>query len=326
MTDWRDRVESEGASDDAVLWFTRLQDEAATAEDWLAFEAWLLAAPEHAAAYERLEAIWIDLDAPEASAALEPRPVVSLAARRPISRRAWLGMGGALAASLAVAVFGVQTLREAPALTYATRPGETRSVILADGTQMRLNADTRVSVRLARHERQVELADGEAAFDVTHDPARPFLVNVGDRDVRVVGTEFNLRRRAGEVALSVRRGLVEVRPVRAGHGSTLRVAAGQRSVHREGEPGGLLIKVSTDDAFGWTQGQLVYRDAPMSEVAADLSRSLGVPVRFADASTARLRFTGVLVVDDPEAVRRHLEAFAPLRVDREGQALVLKRR
>ena len=59
------------------------------------------------------------------------------------------------------------------------------------------------------------MADGEAAFDVAHDPTRAFLIAVGDRQVRVVGTEFNLRRREGLTALTVRRGVVEVRPAGA---------------------------------------------------------------------------------------------------------------
>ncbi|HEX7945362.1 MAG TPA: DUF4880 domain-containing protein [Phenylobacterium sp.] len=49
-------------ADAAAQWFARLQDEAATHEDWLAFEQWLAASPAHASAYEKLERIWVDLD------------------------------------------------------------------------------------------------------------------------------------------------------------------------------------------------------------------------------------------------------------------------
>ena len=57
------------------------------------------------------------------------------------------------------------------------------------------------------------MADAEALFDVAHDVRRPFLIGVGDRQVRVVGTEFNLRHRDDQVDLTVRRGIVEVRPL-----------------------------------------------------------------------------------------------------------------
>src|SRR5204863_2251084 len=169
-----------------------------------------------------------------------------------------------------------------PATTYATAPGETRQVILADGSHVRLNAGSRLEVRLGRRARRVEMADGEAVFDVTHDPGRPFLIDTGDREVRVVGTQFDLRQRGDAFALTVRRGLVEVRPSGAPQAPPTRVAAGQRLTHDRGAPAGQLSAAGGDDAFAWTRGQLVYTAAPLAEVAADLSRSLGRPVRVAD--------------------------------------------
>ncbi|MBL8554249.1 MAG: FecR domain-containing protein [Phenylobacterium sp.] len=311
--------------DAAVRWFARLQDEAATPEDWAAFEAWLSASPAHPDAYERLERVWVEVEQPEAQAALAPATVVPFRRKSQVTRRVWLFGGGAIAASVAAAVVGVGLLSDPATTTYVTRAGETREVPLADGSRMRLNAETRLTVRLGRRERRVELADGEAVFDVAHDADRPFVVGVGDRDVRVIGTEFNLRRRAGEVALNVRRGVVEVRPATPGSAASVRVPAGRQFVHREGAAGGALSTTAPDAAFAWTQGQLVYRDAPMSQVAADLTRSLGVPVRVGDAATGALRFTGVLTVEDPAIVMRRLQAFAPVHAVREGDAFVLRR-
>jgi transmembrane sensor len=303
----------------AARWFARLQDEAATAEEWRAFEAWLSASPAHARAYERLEEIWVELD----EAALPARGALR-GARSGMTRRGWLVAGGALAAGVTAAVVGLSLPGAPEARVYAAAPGETRTFRLADGTTMRLNAATQVSVRLARASRRVEMQEGEAAFDVAHDPARPFLIAAGDREIRVVGTEFNVRRRDGEMELTVRRGVVEVRPADGGRPPT-RVHAGERLTHRDGLPGVSLSKVEPHAAFAWTEGQLVYRDAPMSKVAADLTRSLGVPVRVADPLTGRLRFTGVLSLDDRAAVARRLEAFAPVKVERAGGGLLVRK-
>jgi len=88
-----------------------------------------------------------------------------------------------------------------------------------------------------------------------------------------------------------------------------------------------IIKVSDPEAvFAWTSGQLIYRDQPLSEVAADLSRRFAVPVRTADAGTAALRFSGVLVTDREQDVLRRIEAYAPVRVEHSGAAIVLHRR
>jgi transmembrane sensor len=328
MSGERDDRGASEAADAAARWFVRLQDDAATGDDWLEFEQWLSALPAHAAAYDRLEGVWMDLD--DARAELVAAPI-SLAERRAsrgagLSRRGWLAAGAAVAASVAVGVVGVANWRGGSTDTYATAVGETHQITLADGTHVRLNAGSRIDVRLGRKSRAVQMAEGEAVFDVAHDPARPFFVDTGDREVRVVGTEFNLRQRGANFALTVRRGLVEVRPSQARGATPTRVAAGQRLTHHRGATESVLAAAPPADAFAWTRGQLVYQDAPLSEVAEDLSRSLGARVRPADAAAAQLRFSGVLTLDDRASVVRRLEAFAPIRAEVAGDGIVLHRR
>ncbi|MBU1375670.1 MAG: FecR domain-containing protein [Alphaproteobacteria bacterium] len=331
MSGERDQQRPMEAADAAVHWFARLQDEAVTGDDWLAFEQWLAADPAHAAAYERLEGLWVDLDDLGEGVAAAMDAPVSLAAHRAVragqglSRRGWLAAGAGLAASIAVGV-GVANWPMTPVDTYATAPGQTRQLTLADGSKVWMNAGSRLDVRFERRARRVEMAEGEAAFDVTHDPQRPFLIATGDREVRVVGTEFNLRQRADDFALTVRRGVVEVRPDGAADAKPTRVAAGQQLTHKRGTTVGTLSATTPDAAFAWTRGQLVYTDATLSEVAADLSRSLGTPVRVADAATGRMRFTGVLTLDDKDVVLRRLEAFAPVRAERGPTGVTLRRR
>jgi transmembrane sensor len=329
-----DEFEGEGAvSEEAARWFARLQGEAATGDDWLAFERWLQASPAHARAYERLESLWVDLEYAPVVRDLGGRPLLAARRRtrarvavRHSNRNAWLGAGAAVAASLAVAV--AVGLRPAPGLpqTFQTAAGETRQITLADGTHIRLNAASKITVSLERDARRVRMADAEAVFDVAHDAKRPFLIAVGDRQVRVVGTEFNLRHRAALVDLTVRRGVVEVRPAGALQAPPTRVTVGQELTHVDGTAGQVLKVSDPGAAFAWVSGQLIYRDQPLSEVAADLSRRFATPVRTADARTAALRFSGVLVTDREPDVLRRLEAYAPVRAERAGDAIVLRAR
>jgi len=248
------------------------------------------------------------------------------AARAPIPRRALWGAGAAIAAALVVAVGVGMQPAAVTAQVYETAAGETRDVVLADGTHIRLNAASKITVRMERDARRVDMADAEAVFDVTHDAKRPFRIGVGDRQVRVVGTEFNLRNREGLVDLTVRRGTVEVRPADALQADPTRVTVGQELTHTVGQVAQVL-KVSDPDAtFAWTNGQLIYRDQPLSDVAADLSRRFGTPVRTADARTAALRFSGVLVTDNEADVLRRLSAYAPVRVERTSGEIILHHR
>ena len=322
------------AAEEAAGWFARLQGEAVSGEDWLAFERWLAAAPANAGAYEKLERLWVDLESADVAQQLGVAPATPMPPARPraaraptIGRRVWLGAGMALAAGLAVAVIGIDVGRRPPPVEiYRTAPGETRLVTLSDGTRIRLNAASQISVVLGRNARRVRMADAEAVFDVTHDPARPFLIEVGDEQVRVVGTKFNLRHRDGRVALTVSRGVVEVRPAESPDAQPTRDAVGQQLTHIEGQLIEALEPADADSAFAWTNGQLIYHDRPLSEVAGDLSRRFGTTVRVADADAAALRFTGVLVTDSEADVLRRLEAFAPIRAERVKGAVVLHRR
>jgi len=122
----------------------------------------------------------------------------------------------------------------APTVFEAAR-GQNRRIDLADGSHVDLGGGSRLLVSLGRSERRVELAsaDGEAAFDVAKDPARPFVIRAGDHAITVVGTEFDVRRAAGSLMVTVRRGVVEV--ARLAPGSRhVRLTPGQQYSHKSG--------------------------------------------------------------------------------------------
>jgi transmembrane sensor len=338
MSEEHETPTASAALEAAADWLVGLQDEAVSGDDWLAFEQWLAASPSHVAAFASVERLWAELDGygaelDEALAPVEPssRRSGPVRARRELSRRRWIT---AAAAAVAASAAGVLLWRGGtPAepwagegVVYEAAPGQSRQITLADGSHVRLNAGSRLAVRLDRDARRVQMTDAEATFDVAHDPARPFLIRAGDREVRVVGTEFNLRRRDGKMVLTVRRGLVEVRPTGDAAGSPTRVAVGQQLIHVEATGRSILTTVDPEEAFSWASGRLVYRDQPLSEVAADLSRRFARQVRTADVRTAQTPFTGVLILDGEAAVLERLQALAPVTViHAKDGALVLRR-
>lgn len=298
-----------GLEDEAAAWVVRLQDEEAGETEWLSFDAWLAQSPAHAAAYDRALALWHEIGhrAPALKRLLGHAPA-SVA-----SRRSWpLFAGAALAAALALGWFLQSPPPSAPALEiFQTAKGEHKTAALADGSHIDLASATRLSVSLAAAERRVTLDEGEAIFDVAPDAARPFIITAGDRRVRVVGTEFDVRRRGDQLSVTVRRGVVEVAPLDSAQGA-VRLMPGDRVDHVIGSTASRTGTASADDVFAWRTGHLVYRDRPLSEVAADLNAQFAKPVSLADRKTAETLFSGVLVLDDEDAVVHRLTLLAPL--------------
>jgi transmembrane sensor len=316
----------------AIDWLVRLQGEAVTDSDWRAFDAWLTASPDNADAYDAALAFDQRLDLEARLAERQPaaeKPAAAVIPLRP-SRRAWTwSVGGAIAATL---VAGAILLNGADLLggretAYATGVGERRTVTLEDGTRIELNAASRLTVRFERHARRVRLDDAQAFFDVAKDARRPFLIEAGDTGVRVVGTRFDVRRREGLVTVAVQRGLVEVRPGSPDDAEPLRLTPGQGVSHREGAAGEARVApVPVDEVAGWREGRLIYRDQPLSRIVSDLNRLFPRPVKLADARAANLRLSGVLIVDDQDAMVDRLSHLLPVRATTTKDAIVIRAR
>lgn len=318
----------------AIAWLVRLQGEAVTERDWLDFDAWLTASPTHAQAYDAALALdeRLDLDAHLAQgepvdASLAAPLTANLIQLRP-ARRAWVWSAGAAIAAAFVAgavLLPASGLMGAHETTYVTGVGERRTIALEDGSRIEMNAASRVTVRFERRARRVRMDDAQAFFDVAKDSSRPFLISAGDTQVRVVGTQFDVRRRDGQVAVNVQRGLVEVRPDASA--APFRLRPGQGLSHHEGQSADAkLSTVAVEEVAGWRQGRLIYRDQPLSQIAGDMNRLFPRPVKLGDAEAANMRLSGVLIVDEQDAMVDRLSHLLPVRTTTTEDAIVIRAR
>lgn len=298
--------------DQALRWFAALCDDAADEGEWLTFQDWLEADPEHARQYDAVQRLWLDLeDAADASGIVAPVPA---ARRRPpagrVSARRRLVPVLAIAASMVLAA-GLWINLSARPQSFVTTDAD-RIVMLKDGSSVHLNRHSRMSVRMTAGQRTVTLDEGEAAFDVVHRPDRPFVVVSGERSVRVLGTVFDVLNHKGRYRVAVQRGAVAVDTGADDAGT--RLAAGQ-AIERLGQARPVRYSLSPDEAIAWTQGTLIYRNASLSTVADDLSRYLDKPVIVGDPAK-RVMFTGVLQVGDEATMASQLEDLLPIRISR----------
>jgi transmembrane sensor len=326
MTGAEDMTANDALRDVAVAWLVRVQSDQATADDWAALTAWLEASEDHLAAFEAVERVAAELS----DRANEIAPALSLAAptvvpfRRRVSPPAWSALLAAAAAIVAL-VAGPTLWRSyqgAPTI-YETGPGQTRQIALADGTRINLDAASKLTVRLGWRTRRVEMAEAQASFDVAKDTGRPFLIGVGDQQVRVVGTEFNIRHYDKILRVTVRRGIVEVRQPTRGPTPVARLVAGQSLSHVEGATRSVQTTVDPTPAFAWTQGRMVCDDETLGEMVAYLNRRYSIPIKVSPALAGK-RFSGVLELGEQDLVVKRLAGYFSLSVHRTDRQIELR--
>lgn len=292
--------------EEAAAWRVRLQSEQSVEADFEAFESWV-ADRANRFAYDRVELTDAFVDA-HADAFAEALPQA-----KP-GRYTRYAMTAGIIGLAAYAALAFVLLRPAPSLVwtrYEAPATASRDVTLADGSVVHLNRRAQIEVALAANERRVRM-EGEAAFEVSHDASRPFLIGVGDQQVRVVGTEFDVLHASGLTTVTVRRGVVEVSLPHHQDLEPVRLRAGDQSLHRDGSEVVSTAQVDPETAFAWREGKLIYADAPLSAVVADLNRYYDRPIQLGDAGVGALRFSGVLVIDSEEQVVARLQAFLPI--------------
>ena len=296
----------------ALDWVIRLRDPGF--DGWEDFEGWLSADPAHADIYHRLALADEDIADLLQSAPAAPKPLIATPARRPLSRRQWIG--GAVAASVA-ALVGIGMIDRQPALyPIETAPGMRRTITLEDGSKIALNGGTRIKLS-RRDPRYAVLESGEALFDVVHHADDPFKVAVGDSTLVDVGTRFNVLREKGATAVQVAEGAVIYNP----DAEAVRLDPGQTLTARDGDTKLALGTVAPAAVAGWKDGRLIYDGQTMTEVAADLTRWSGQAVR-ADPRVAAQRFRGVLSLADGDDIVR-LAPLLDVDVRRIGREWVL---
>jgi len=222
----------------------------------------------------------------------------------------------ALAAAVVVACFaaGWLALWAYVNPTYATDTGEQRIVQLGDGSTLTLDSRSRVRVRFSDHERDVDLLEGQALFQVAKDPARPFVVRSDSTHVRAVGTQFDVYRKVSGTTVTVVEGRVAVSPAAA---DAIQVSAGDQVVV-------MPSKVMRPDhadvaaATAWTRRELVFESTPLAEVAQEFNRYNARQLIVSDASLSDFHVTGVFSSTDPASLLRFLRAQPGVHVEERG--------
>jgi transmembrane sensor len=274
----------------AAHWRVVLQQETPSTAERREFVEWVTRGPERVEACLRIARVHAavsrpDVRWPETSAedlvrdalAAPEDSVVPFRSQAPGKReerrrRPTLRWTAGLAASVMVATCLGWWFLQARPEQFQTKVGELHSFLLADGSRVTLNTASKIEVRLRGDHRSIQLLQGEALFEVTHDVQRPFDVYAGNVAVRDMGTRFDIDRRATRTAVTVVEGRVAVIAMGSQTGTLPVLSARDRMFVDATGLGAVEHDVNLAETTAWIQHELVFHHRPLGEVADEFNR------------------------------------------------------
>ena len=354
--DTRSNIEREAAQ-----WYALMQSDPVDAELFDAFEGWLSLSAVHREAYLEAELMADTLTAmvylpegqqvrdslnePDQSDTAEESSRDStqgwterLADWLIPARPAFAGVA-VLAVVLSIALFwqplsqDTQPGNIAVERLLSSGQGELKETQLEDGSTLVLGPLSQVQIRFDGARRLVELTAGEAFFDVAKDAARPFYVDAGSVSVKVVGTQFDVRKLPSTTSVGVVEGVVQVFPHAVDEIEsadqeqvTMLVAGQQLNTDAAGEFQ-MDTAVSLNDVASWREGRLVYRGVPLQDILADANRyGLNPAIRLQDSQLGLERVTLSLNKAQVEDLPTMLAELLPVHVQRTEREILLQPR
>lgn len=241
-------------------------------------------------------------------------------AKAPVKRLlpAWLRVAAAALVLSGAAWLGWKWITPSQQ-TIAAPPGHTLCQQLPDGSELQLNANSEVKLKRSWNgtgDREIWL-EGEAFFKVKKTPGKNrFIVHAGTVDIEVTGTQFNVKRRNGSVAVLLTEGSVQVhlpdgKLVHMQPGDYLDLDKSQAVQNQN----------SKDEILAWQENRLAFQETSLKEVARVIENYYGVKVEINDSRLQNTRLTGILPNDQLGNLLNAIHEALGVNVNQSGKTI-----
>ncbi|MDC1513892.1 FecR domain-containing protein [Porticoccaceae bacterium] len=318
----------------ASEWLAKLDAEQPSQRDLARFKQWVNADPAHRIAFEELVDFWDEMNIltqavlprelmhPDQPTAKKDEPTAISAS----GRRFFPNTRATFAASF-VAIAGLVLafmLQLGSATVYSTGIGEQRIIQLADNSTVQLNTNSRLEVDYSSSLRRLNLTQGEAHFDVAHNPSRPFEVYAGSRLVRAIGTAFTVHVRKIDVEVIVTQGTVEIdRPPQPDLSTNITVADNSQQPGNPVAPAStvkasagtmltfdkdllndvqVMVASQLEQDLSWRHGMLIFKGEPLQSVVDEISRYTDLKIIIPERHAREMKVGGLFKVGDTESL------------------------
>ncbi len=309
-----DDPEASERLDAAIGWWVRVDGGDLSPAELAAFRAWLASDPRNEAAFEEACDFWGSWQA-------LPRRAVRdyLSTQPPRRQRKRLWLAGAIATAAISLFFALDEFWIWRQADFRTGVGELRTITLPDGSRAHLNAASALALNYAGDQRRVILMRGEAWFEVEKDPSRPFTVEAAGGAITARGTAFDVAINKTRIEVTATENSVEV----TAEGSSVLVSPGRQTAYGPSLPAIPPYEVDSESVTSWRRGKLIFKDKPLGEVVAALSRFHHGLIVVANAEVRDRRVTGVFRSNQPLDAVRAIETYLGIKSIHVSDYLIL---
>lgn len=202
------------------------------------------------------------------------------------------------ASAAAVLIVGIASLflieRPAEMIVAENNGTEVRELLLLDSTRVWLQQGAKITYpkKFSRKHRPVHLT-GEAFFDVSHDPSRPFTVSTTAAEIEVLGTRFDVKAAIDgtitEVALES--GSVALH-MPGNENEAVKIKPGELAVADLCDASILVTETDPYMYSVWKEKELVFRAQPLGYIMKLLEKAYGVDIRLGNEALGETVYTG----------------------------------
>ena len=245
-------------------------------------------------------------------------------ARTKVKPKKWyLAIAAVALLSIALVVF----LRHwSDTIEYRTTFGETKNIVLPDGSEVVLNGNSLIRYGNFKGNtsiREVWL-EGEGYFSVTHlQQGTPFIIHVQDSlQVAVLGTEFNLSARENKLRVVLDTGKIQVNMKDGRNVKKINMSPGQLVELSDAKPYFVKKEVNPTRYSSWKRGELIFENTSFEEIAETLNHTYGLSVVVEDEAMLRQQVNGTVPNDDIQKLLHGLSLLFNARVERQDGVVV----
>jgi transmembrane sensor len=271
-----------------------------TMQEREALEHWMRLSPENTRQVESMKAIWkatpsrtitSDFDTSGEWQKLK-HSLDQEGASQSVVKPIWSSVYFKVAAAVSLLLMSLFIFYLNSDTTIINGPGEITTIALPDGSNitMRGKSTLRYDDDFNTTQRLISF-EGEAFFDITGNPAKPFVIKTEDAVVEVIGTSFNVRAIEGEATTAVYVVTGKVKVSNDKFKQAIALVPGETGVFSKREGSLLKIADENSNALSWKSKKLSFRKTSLYKVVESVEHYFDIQIGIENEKLRDCRFT-----------------------------------